>query len=270
MLAPANIATAWDRVRRNEGAPGVDGITVRDLESTFAQEWRRNANALQAGTWKPHPVRRVTIPKPTGGWRVLGIPTVLDRVVHQALAQILTPRWEARFSARSFGFRKGRSTLDALNRLAKDASAVSNPLAWHLDIREFFDRVPRAMALRAVARVTTDQRLQQLVATILSAGVLNGVNWEATPLGLPQGSPLSPLLANAVLHPLDLWMTEQALPFIRYADDIVILLPRRGPMQTLSNPWPSACPKALLGEHRFFDCRAFIQEKLTRLGLELN
>jgi len=249
LVSSANIQTAWERVRRNAGAPGVDGVTVRDLEASFPWEWQQVNEALHAGCWTPKPARRVSIPKPSGGWRRLGIPTVLDRVLHQALAQVLTPRWEARFSPRSFGFRKGRGAENALNCLANEALRQSSPLVWHLDIRDFFDRVPRLQAQRAVSRVCADERLQRLVSAILSAGSIDGTSFVPTPCGLPQGSPLSPLLANAVLHPLDLWMTEQGLPFIRYADDIAILL-------------PSALHLA--------DCRAFISEKLLRLGLELN
>lgn len=270
MMSSENVTAAWERVRRNGGAAGVDGVTVRDLESTFPGEWRRVANALQEGAWSPHPVRRVAIPKPDGGWRQLGISTVLDRVVHQAVSQVLTPRWEARFSPRSFGFRKGRGAHEALSRLAQDAAVFSSPIAWHLDIRDFFDRVPRARALRAVSRVTTDERLQQVTASILDAGAIVGGRPEATPQGLPQGSPLSPLLANAVLHPLDLWMTEQGLPFIRYADDIVILLADEKSDQGGSRSYLMTGANPAVRGQRFHESRAFVQEKLTRLGLELN
>lgn len=244
-----NTAAAWDRVRRNQGAPGVDGRSIRDLENSFSHEWQRVATTLRTGTWQPMPVRRVSVPKSGGGLRTLGIPTVMDRVVHQAIAQALTPLWEPHFSPHSFAYRRGRGVRDALESLATQAEGITSPTALHLDIRQFFDRVPRTLALQAVRSVADDPGIVGLVEGILSAGAFERGQVVPTPHGLPQGSPLSPLLANAVLHPFDLWLTQIVPGFARYADDIVVLLP--------------ACDS--------FTARLEqIQERLGNLGLELN
>lgn len=250
MLASANISAAWDRVRRNDGAPGVDGMSVRALQDTFAVEWPLVERRLRAGTWQPLPVRRVLVPKPDGGTRVLGIPTVLDRVVHQAVSQVLTPLWEPRFSRHSFAYRRGRGVREAMESLATQAARFGQaPAAWHLDIRQFFDRVPREHALKAVRRVADDARLISLVGSILDAGACENGVVVPTPAGLPQGSPLSPLLANAVLHPLDVWLEQEAPGFARYADDIVVLMPSHEAVR-------QAQPE--------------LAARLERLGLELN
>ncbi|MFN0077904.1 MAG: reverse transcriptase domain-containing protein [Prosthecobacter sp.] len=225
ILARDNALAAWDKVRRNNGAPGIDGVSIRDLTPCIEQEWKAVDAALRRGTWQPQPVRRVSVPKPDGGLRHLGIPTVMDRVVHQAVAQVMTPLWERRFSAHSFAYRRGMGAREALTDLVTQAHASSATTAWHLDIRQFFDSVPHPQALRAVKRVADEIEPLRLVQSILTAGVFADGRVQPTSTGIPQGSPLSPLLANGVLHNLDLWLTEQALPFVRYADDIVILLP---------------------------------------------
>jgi RNA-directed DNA polymerase len=249
-LSAQNIATAWDRVRRNQGAAGVDGRSIRDLESSFASEWQPVAAALRTGTWQPLPVRRVSVPKSSGGGlRTLGIPTVMDRVVHQAISQMLTPLWEPRFSPHSFAYRRGRGVREALESLAAQAEQLTSPAALHLDIRQFFDRVPRALALQAVRSVADETAVIRLVADILGAGAFERGQVVPTPEGLPQGSPLSPLLANAVLHPFDMWLTQIVPGFARYADDIVLLLPAR------------ENTTARLEQ---------IQQRLSSLGLELN
>lgn len=226
-LAPSQVSRAWDRVRRNGGAPGVDDRRIADVEPVFAAEWLGVRHALQDETWQPLPVRRVSLPKPGGGLRKLGIPAVMDRVVHHLLTQALTPLWEPRFSPRSFAYRPGRGVRAALASLCAQAETIRAPWAWRLDIREFFDRVPRSQALRAIRRVTGEARVTGLVERILDAGAFERGCVVPTPNGLPQGSPLSPLLANAVLHPLDLWLAQELPSFIRYADDITVLLPGR-------------------------------------------
>jgi RNA-directed DNA polymerase len=249
LLTPSAVATAWDRVRRNDGAPGVDGRRIADVAPVFHLEWPVMESALRRGQWRPQPVRRVAIPKAGGGTRTLGIPAVTDRVVHQLITQALTPLWEPRFSPRSFAYRQGRGVREALLSVTSQANSLPSPWAWHLDIRQFFDRVPREQALRALRRVTDDARLCDLVERILDAGAFERGQVVPTPRGLPQGSPLSPLLANAVLHPLDLWLTQEMHAFMRYADDITILLPS----SHARNP----------PQHE-------VNERLTTLGLELN
>jgi|GEM_PF-1415371 len=250
MLAPANVASAWERVRKNDGAPGVDGVRVCALQDTFSAEWPQLEHQLRHGKWQPLPVRRVRVPKLGGGTRVLGIPAVMDRVVHQAIVQVLTPLWEPRFSPRSFAYRRGRGAREALDCLAAQAGCFSGqPAALHLDIRQFFDCVPHAQALRAVRKVTDDAPLSALVESILAAGAVEDVRIVPTDAGLPQGSPLSPLLANAVLHPLDLWLDQENLAFARYADDIVALVPSASAAQSLL---------------------PLLSARLAKLGLELN
>lgn len=249
MLQDKNVQSAWQRVQANDGAPGLDGLCIRDLAPCFATEWPVVAARLQSGTWQPLPVRRVSVPKKGGGGRTLGIPAVLDRVVHQAILQTLTPLWEPLFSPCSFAYRRGRGVRDALQSLAAEAERMPSPTALHLDIRQFFDRVPRAQALQAVRCVADEDAFVSLVESILSAGAFERGQVVPTPHGLPQGSPLSPLLANAVLHPFDLWLTQIVPGFARYADDIVILLPSKEKTT------------ARLEQ---------IQQRLSRLGLELN
>lgn len=249
LLSPENIAAAWDRVRNNQGAAGIDGITIRHLTPCFEREWEAVNAALCSGNWQPQPLRRVSVPKASGGVRHLGIPTVMDRVIHQAFAQVLTPFWESRFSSHSFAYRRGLGVREALLSLASQAHAYGTDSAWHLDIRDFFDSVPRPQAIRVVQRATEEKEPLELTRAILNAGVFTGGRILPAPSGIPQGSPLSPLLANGVLHDFDLWLVEQSLPFVRYADDIVILLP---PGHTPAR-WQPA-----------------VAQQLALLGLELN
>jgi len=248
MLGGDNIQSAWHRVRRNRGCAGVDGVTTEELEPAFSEQWRRAEILLRSGAYRPQPLLRVRIPKPSGGERLLGIPTVMDRVVQQALAQILSPCWEPRFSPRSFAYRPGRGPHDALKAFE---GAVNRGSSWvlHLDIENFFDSVPHITALTALQRDLTDQRVAMLVGQTLSCGVYeNGVVRPAS-AGLPQGSPLSPLVANVVLNELDLRLQQSGCEFVRYADDCVVLLPRE-------NLEPLA--------------RQVVIESLANLGLRLN
>lgn len=226
ILARENTLAAWDKVRRNKGAPGVDGVRISDLEACFALEWAAVEKNLRRGIWQPHPVRRVTVPKAGGGVRHLGIPTVMDRVVHQAVAQVIAPHWERRFSPHSFAYRRGLGVRAALADLVAQGAAHHTTHACHLDIERFFDSVPHEQALGVVRQAADEAAPLRLVQSVLAAGAQDGAVLIPTPLGIPQGSPLSPLLANGVLHRLDLWLAQNDLAFVRYADDIVILLPQ--------------------------------------------
>ena len=222
MTAPENVARAWDRVRKNNGAPGMDGVTVAALKPVFSEAWGRTLAALEAGDYRPLPVRRVEVPKPAGGTRLLGIPAVMDRVVQQALAQVLAPDWEARFSPASYAYRPGRGAHDALAAAVQWLEAGG---AWaaQLDIEKFFDRVDHGRLVERLGATGLDARLVELIRQFLAAGAVSGGVWEDTPQGTPQGSPLSPLLANIVLDGLDRRLEALGARHVRYADDVLIL-----------------------------------------------
>lgn len=222
MIAPENVARAWDRVRKNNGAPGIDGVTVGALKAVFSEAWARTLAMLESGDYRPLPVRRVEVPKPAGGTRTLGIPAVMDRVVQQSLAQVLAPEWEARFSPASYAYRPGRGAHDALAAAVQWLEAGS---AWaaHLDIEKFFDRVDHGLLVERLAATGLDARLVELIRHFLAAGAIFGGLWQDTPQGTPQGSPLSPLLANIVLDGLDHRLEALGARHVRYADDLLIL-----------------------------------------------
>jgi RNA-directed DNA polymerase len=221
--AEANLLAAWAKVRANGGAPGVDGQSVERFAQNVEQRLADLREDLRAGTYRPQPVRRVYLPKSGGGQRPLGIPTVRDRVVHQALRQVLEPIFEPHFCSRSHGFRPGRGCQSALKVVDQ---AVRHGYAWVVDadIAAFFDTVDHEQLLDAVHERVTDGSLLRLLRRLLTAGVLEPGERQArpTPLGTPQGSPLSPLLANLYLHVLDERLTRAGWGLVRYADDFVI------------------------------------------------
>lgn len=214
---------AWKRVRANKGATGVDGVTL-DAFPDFAKEhWPKVRQSLIDGTYQPYPVRRKAIPKPQGGERLLGIPTVIDRVIQQAIAQVLQPVFDPAFSQSSFGFRPNRSAHDAVRQLRqhiKDGRQV----AVDVDLKQFFDTVNHDALMVRVARKVRDKRLLKLIGAYLRAGVLVDGLIQPTRLGVPQGGPLSPLLANIMLDDLDKELEKRGHHFVRYADDFVILV----------------------------------------------
>jgi RNA-directed DNA polymerase len=213
-----NLTTALKRVERNGGAPGIDGMTVKDLRPHLKEHWLEIREALESGRYRPRPVRRVEIPKPDGGVRNLGIPTVLDRLLQQAMLQVLGPIFEPTFSRHSYGFRPGRSAQDALRQAQ---TYVQEGYEWvvDLDMEKFFDRVNHDMLMVRVARVVKDKRVLKLIRAYLEAGVMvNGVVQD-TEEGTPQGGPLSPLLSNIMLSDLDRELEKRGHRFVRYADD---------------------------------------------------
>jgi len=213
-----NMQTALKRVESNKGAAGVDGIEVQDLHSFLKEHWLEVREALESGKYRPSPVRRVEIPKPDGGVRQLGIPTVLDRLIQQAIAQVLTPMFEMVFSPYSYGFRPGRSAHQAVQQAQ---AYIREGYDWvvDIDLEKFFDRVNHDMLMARVARVVKDKRVLKLIRAYLNSGVMvNGVVLD-TEEGTPQGGPLSPLLSNIMLNDLDRELEERGHKFVRYADD---------------------------------------------------
>jgi RNA-directed DNA polymerase len=217
-LRRENLAAALKRVVRNGGAPGVDGMTVDALGDYCRQHWPRIREELLGDRYKPMPVRKVEIPKPAGGMRTLGIPTVLDRLIQQALLQVLQPQWDATFSDASYGFRPNRSAHQAVLR-ARDHIADGYRWVADLDIERFFDRVNHDVLMARVARRVEDKRVLRLIRRYLQAGMMQGGLVSQRSEGTPQGGPLSPLLSNLLLDELDKELERRGHRFVRYADD---------------------------------------------------
>ena len=213
-----NMRRALEQVQRNKGAPGADGMTVDKLASHLKEHWPAIRVQLLDGTYQPQPVRRVEIPKATGGTRLLGIPCVLDRLVQQAALQVLQAEWDPTFSEHSYGFRPGRSAHQAVKQ-AQELIASGHGFVVDLDLEKFFDRVNHDILMGLVAKRVTDKRILKLIRGFLSAGVLIDGLVGPTEEGTPQGGPLSPLLSNLMLDVLDRELEKRGHCFVRYADD---------------------------------------------------
>lgn len=223
ILERNNMSRAVKRVVKNKGAPGVDGMTVQQVEKYLQRHWPKIEQALLEGTYLPMPVRQKEIPKPDGGVRLLGIPTVLDRVVQQAVAQVLNQIWDYTFSETSYGFRPKRSQHDAM-RQYREYVRTGLRYVVDIDLSKFFDRVNHDRLMARLATRIKDKRVLKLVRGFLTAGVMIGGLEEPTEEGTPQGGPLSPLLSNIVLDELDKVLEKRGLRFVRYADDCVIFV----------------------------------------------
>jgi RNA-directed DNA polymerase len=213
-----NLKGALRRVKANKGSPGVDGMTVHDLPGYLQVHWPTLREQLLSGTYKPQPVRRVEIPKPDGGMRKLGIPTVLDRLIQQAVMQVLQRRWDPMFSPHSYGFRPRRSAQQAVAQ-AQEYLAAGYRWVVDLDLEKFFDRVNHDKLMGQVAKRVGDKRVLKLIRAFLNAGVMEDGLVSPVDEGTPQGGPLSPLLSNLVLDELDRELERRGHRFVRYADD---------------------------------------------------
>jgi RNA-directed DNA polymerase len=213
-----NCRQALARVKSNKGSAGIDGMTVEQLPAYLKQHWPTIREQLLRGTYKPQPVKRVEIPKPDGGVRKLGIPTVLDRFIQQAVMQVLQGRWDRTFSGYSYGFRPGRSAHQAVT---KAQQYIAEGYRWvvDLDLEKFFDRVNHDKLMGKIAKRINDKQLLKLIRAFLSAGVMEGGLVSPVDEGTPQGGPLSPLLSNIVLDELDRELERRGHRFVRYADD---------------------------------------------------
>lgn len=218
IISRANMQKAYNRVVSNKGAAGVDNMSTGQLKGHLQTDWPRIKEELLNGTYKPQPVRKVEIPKPGGGTRMLGIPTVLDRLIQQAVHQELGPLFEPGFSASSYGFRPGKSAHQAVQAARK---AVEGGLRWVVDIHraQFFDRVNHDILMSRVARRIKDKRVLHLIRSYLQAGLFEGGVITQRVEGTPQGGPLSPLLSNILLDELDKELERRNHTFCRYADD---------------------------------------------------
>lgn len=223
VLSSDNLWRAWKQVKANKGAPGIDGVTGEDFPAHAREHWPAQREQIEGGRYRPQAVRRVEIPKPDGGKRLLGIPTVTDRVVQQAISQVLTPIFDPTFSDSSYGFRPGRNAHQAIRQVQATVTDGYR-IAVDIDLAKFFDTVNHDVLMNLLRRGIADKRLLALIGRYLRAGVLVGEHIQPSEVGTPQGGPLSPMLANILLHQLDCELARRDHRFARYADDMVILV----------------------------------------------
>lgn len=218
VLSRENLLKAFERVVKNQGAPGIDGMPVDQLEAWCRCCWPALKEVLLSGKYVPSPVRKVKIPKPGGGMRMLGIPTVVDRLIQQALSQALMSHYDSTFSDSSFGYRPGRSAHQALDR-AKEHIGSGHRWVVDVDLEKFFDRVNHDVLMSRLARRIKDKRILKLIRRFLQAGIMEDGIVSLRVEGTPQGSPLSPLLSNILLDEWDKELEQRGHRFVRYADD---------------------------------------------------
>ena len=218
MLSPYNMRIAVNNVKRNHGSAGIDKMEIEEIESYMSKNWAQIKEQILAHKYKPQPVKRVEIPKDNGGVRLLGVPCVIDRVIQQAMVQVLQPLFEPTFSEYSYGFRPGRSAEDAV-RKAQEYMSEGYKYVVDLDLSKFFDTVNHDMLMDFVDRTLKDKDIRRLIYDYLKCGVMKDGSFTATEEGTPQGGPLSPLLSNIYLTPYDKELEKRGLKFTRYADD---------------------------------------------------
>ena len=235
ILERENLIRALKQVERNGGSAGVDGMSVKELRPYLKRYWPRLRKTILNGTYRPKPVKRSEIPKPGGGRRNLGVPTVLDRFIQQAISQILQEIWDPKFSPYSYGFRPGRNPHQAVSQAQK---YIRRGFTWvvDMDIEKFFDRVNHDLLMRRLRECIDDRRVLRLINLYLKSGVFIGGIVHDTPEGTPQGGPLSPLLSNVLLDELDRELERRGHRFVRYADDCnVYVRSRRAAMRVLKS-----------------------------------
>jgi len=238
ILSPSNLNLAYKQVKRNKGTGGVDKMEVESLKDYLVRNKESLILSIERGKYRPNPVRRVEIPKENGKYRQLGIPTVVDRVIQQGIAQQLTPIYEPRFSTNSFGFRPKLGAHQAL-RKCRDYITNGYVYAVDIDLERFFDTVSHSKLIEVLSRTIKDGRVVSLIHKYLNAGVMNAGKYEATAEGVPQGGPLSPLLSNILLNEMDRELERRGHKFVRYADDMVIFCKsRRSAERTMKNIIP--------------------------------
>ena len=251
ILRKDNLNKAYKQVKRNKGKGGIDGMQVDELLPFLRENQRSLIQKIREGKYKPNPVRRVEIPKETKGeYRQLGIPTVVDRVIQQAIAQELTPIYEEQFSENSFGFRPGRGAHDALRQCQKNVDE-GYVYVIDMDLEKFFDTVSQSKLIEVLSRTIKDGRVISLIHKYLNAGVIADGIFERTEVGMPQGGPLSPLLSNVMLNELDKELERRGHRFVRYADDCMILCKsKKSAERTLRNIIPFIEGKLFLKVNR--------------------
>ena len=251
ILRKDNLNKAYKQVKRNKGKGGIDGMQVDELLPFLRENQRSLIQKIREGKYKPNPVRRVEIPKETKGeYRQLGIPTAVDRVIQQAIAQELSPIYEEQFSENSFGFRPRRGAHDALRQCQKNVDE-GYVYVIDMDLEKFFDTVSQSKLIEVLARTIKDGRVISLIHKYLNAGVIANGIFERTEVGMPQGGPLSPLLSNVMLNELDKELERRGHRFVRYADDCMILCKsKKSAERTLRNIIPFIEGKLFLKVNR--------------------
>ena len=250
ILSPANLNHAYKRVMSNKGSGGIDKMEVESLKDYLINNKEKLIQSILDGRYRPNPVRRVEIPKENRKKRELGIPTVVDRVVQQAIMQVLSPIYERQFSSSSYGFRPKRSAHQALNK-CKSYITDGYKYAVDMDLEKFFDTVNQSKLIEVLSRTVKDGRVISLIHKYLNAGVVIRNKFEETKVGVPQGGPLSPLLSNIMLNELDRELENRGHLFVRYADDLVILCKsKRSAERTLANIVPYIEDKLFLRVNR--------------------
>ena len=266
ILHKDNLNKAYKKVKSNKGAGGVDGMSVDELLGFLRDNQKQLIQKIRDGKYKPNPVRRVEIPKETKGeFRKLGIPTVVDRVIQQAITQVLSPIYERQFSENSFGFRPNRGAHDALKQCRTN---VNDGYVYvvDMDLEKFFDTVNISKLIEVLSRTIRDGRVISLIHKYLNAGVISKGMFEKTEVGMPQGGPLSPLLSNIMLNELDKELASRGHRFVRYADDCMIFCKsRKSAERTLNNIVPYIEGKLFLKVNRTKTCVAHIS-KVKYLG----
>jgi RNA-directed DNA polymerase len=259
ILSPANLNAAFKRVKQNKGAGGIDEMEVESLKDYLIKEKDALIASILEGKYRPNPVRRVEIPKENGKKRQLGIPTVVDRVIQQALTQVLSPIYEKQFSQSSYGFRPKRSAHQALRQCQRHITE-GYKYAVDMDLEKFFDTVNQSKLVEVLSRTIKDGRVISLIHRYLQAGVVVANKFEQTAVGVPQGGPLSPLLSNIMLNELDKELERRGHRFVRYADDLLILCKsKRAAARTMENLVPYIEEKLFLKVNREKSTVAYIR-----------